>query len=317
MDHRILTSNRTYEVTRFKGRTKTEREGKWLAHRNDGVGGSDMAAIMGLSPYKSPYALWLERTGRSDPEDLSGKWAIQRGNVLEGELRKRFRREHPELTVVGGTDMSLRSVAHPCMQASLDGYIWDPASKSYGVLEIKTANAYRAKDWQADDGSLHAPAYYLAQVTHYMAVTGWTWGVFYADLGSGEPVEVRFERDEQDVAAVIKAAEEFWGYVQRDEPPELTGSDVDDVYPQDDGQIEQTDDEVFRRACDEYLSRSKELSKAKTARDEVAATIKTLIGEHQGLCNDMYKATYKTSHHAQTVRKAYDSRTLRITTINQ
>ena len=69
---------------------------EWLAFRTKGVGGSDMGTILGLNPYSTPYDLWLEKTGRQQPEDISGKWAIVKGNALEVELRRRFRQLHPE-----------------------------------------------------------------------------------------------------------------------------------------------------------------------------------------------------------------------------
>ncbi|MFR7431836.1 MAG: YqaJ viral recombinase family protein [Bifidobacterium bifidum] len=135
--------------------------------------------------------------------------------------------------VIDGTDISLVSDAHPVMHASLDGFIYDEASDSWGILEIKTANANRGRtDWHNDEGELIAPDYYMAQVTHYMAVTGFRWGYFYADIGEAEPVEVRFERDEDDVDAIIHAAEDFWGFVARDEMPALTGADVAKAYPE-------------------------------------------------------------------------------------
>lgn len=139
-----------------------------------------MSTILGLNPYSTPYELWLEKTNRQQPEDISGKWAIIKGNALEVELRRRFRQLHPEYQVIDGTDISLVSKQHPSMHASLDGFVYDEESDSWGILEIKTANANRGRtDWHDETGELIAPDYYLAQVTHYMAVTGFTWGVFY------------------------------------------------------------------------------------------------------------------------------------------
>ena len=214
-----------FSLRRFggAGTTKESRHQAWLSFRTEGVGGSDMSTILGFNTYKTPYELWLEKTGRQEPEDISGRWAIIKGNALEVELRRRFRQLHPEFQVIDGTDISLVSDAHPVMHASLDGFIYDEASDSWGILEIKTANANRGRtDWHDDAGELIAPAYYVAQVTHYMAVTGFRWGYFYADIGEAEPVEVRFERDEDDVDAIIHAAEDFWGFVARDEMPALT-----------------------------------------------------------------------------------------------
>ena len=243
-----------FDVHRFRQHTKKERESAWHAFRALGVGGSDMSTILGLNPYSTPYDLWLEKTNRQQPEDISGKWAIIKGNALEVELRRRFRQLHPEYQVIDGTDISLVSKQHPLMHASLDGFVYDEESDSWGILEIKTANANRGRtDWHDETGEIVAPQYYMAQVTHYMAVTGFTWGVFYADIGESEPVEVRFERDEDDIHAVIKAAEDFWGFVTRDEMPALTGADVAKAYPEPSEGIEE-----FNRFRDDFEDRPEE-----------------------------------------------------------
>ena len=93
-----------FDVHRFRQHTKKERESAWHAFRALGVGGSDMSTILGLNPYSTPYDLWLEKTGHQQPEDISGKWAIVKGNILEVELRRRFRALHPEYQVIDGTD---------------------------------------------------------------------------------------------------------------------------------------------------------------------------------------------------------------------
>ena len=251
MARHLLKDCDAFHVIRFNQRTATERHEAWLTQRDHGVGGSDLSTILGLNKYATPYTLWLEKTGREQHMDISGKWAVVKGNALETALRARFRSLHPEWECYDGTDKSLVSNTHPCMHASLDGILYDEA-RGHGVLEIKTANAHRgATDWHDTDGNLMIPDYYMAQVTHYLSVTGWTWGVVYADIGEAEPVEIMFERDEDDITAAITAAESFWGYVERDEPPALTVPDVDDMQTreQPDG-FEQADDQEFDRpAC--------------------------------------------------------------------
>ena len=128
-------------------RTKAEREQAWLEHRTKGVGGSDMSAILGISKFDTPLDIWLSKTGRSIPEKKDS-WAIRKGKHDEPLLRQWFRDLHPELEVRDGTDLSLTSRNYPHMLASLDGYLYDPASESFGVLECKTANSYRAQDWR-------------------------------------------------------------------------------------------------------------------------------------------------------------------------
>jgi len=291
-----------FDVHRFRQHTKKERESAWHAFRALGVGGSDMSTILGLNPYSTPYDLWLEKTNRQQPEDISGKWAIVKGNALEVELRRRFRQLHPEYQVIDGTDISLVSKQHPLMHASLDGFVYDEESDSWGILEIKTANANRGRtDWHDETGELVAPQYYMAQVTHYMAVTGFTWGVFYADIGESEPVEVRFERDEDDIHAVIKAAEDFWGFVTRDEMPTLTGADVAKAYPEPSEGIEDMSDSTdLRRLMADYQQTTADLSALKQHKEELQDCILPYIGDHEGVrCGNM-QATYKHS-----TRKGY------------
>ncbi|MDN6459560.1 MAG: YqaJ viral recombinase family protein [Bifidobacterium crudilactis] len=314
MNRPALKSSEAFEVVRFRQRTKAEREAAWLAQRGLGVGGSDMSTILGVNKYQTPYSLWLEKTGRAVHEDISGRWPVIKGNVLEGELRRWFRAHHAEYSLTSGTDMSFISRQHPFLRASLDGILWCE-DRGFGVMECKTASSYRSGDWHDVDGSLKAPDYYMAQVTHYLAVTGWSYGCFVADIGESEPVEVWFERDEDDITAVIDAAEAFWGFIQRDEPPELTGVDVDELYPQDDGDIETTDSAEFDSLVNEYMHISSEQSELKQRKDAISNLLKPMIGEHSGLQSAQYQITYKTTHYKESFRPARDTRVLRTSEI--
>lgn len=306
-----------FTLHRFKQRTQQEREQAWHAFRALGVGGSDMSTILGLNAFSTPYDLWLEKTGRSEHEDISGKWAVIKGNALEGELRKRFRLLHPELQVIDGTDVSVVSKMHPIMHASLDGWLYDPETDSWGVLEIKTANASRGRlDWHDDDDNLRIPDYYIAQVTHYMAVTGFTWGYVYADIGENEPVEIRFDRDEQDVQSVITAAEEFWKFVTNDQMPRLKGEDVAKAYPQPDEDIETADDDTeLATLMREYETVKERADKAKTDMELLKDALLIRIGNRQGVRCQGFQATYKPYHHDGYTRtvKPSDGRMFRFT----
>lgn len=56
---------------------QAEDRSKWLEFRKEGIGGSDAAAIVGLSKWKSPYQLWLEKTGQVEAEDISDKEVVR------------------------------------------------------------------------------------------------------------------------------------------------------------------------------------------------------------------------------------------------
>lgn len=302
MKRHLIKDCDAFTVTSFRNlRSKAEREQAWLEHRTKGVGGSDMSAILGISHYATPLDVWLSKTGRNNPEKLDS-WAIRKGNRMEGELRQWFKDTHPELEVWDGTDLSLTSRHYPHMLASLDGYIYDPTTESFGVLECKTANSYRAQDWRDDDGNPCIPDYYACQVQHYLAVTGWQWGYVIADTSGVEPLIIRFERDEEDIAAIVNAAQNFWWFVQSGEMPALSNAeDVRKVYPEPTEELEDcSDDDDLYGLMQTYAAAQQQAKEAETKADSLKNQLITRIGPREGLSCGGYKATSKTVH-----RKGY------------
>lgn len=316
-----LKDTERYTIERFQQPKRADREAAWLESRKKGVGGSDVSTIMGLNKYKTAYQLWMEKTGRMQPEDISDKWAVIKGNTLENELRKRFRAKHPETLVTDGTDKQFILNGKPYMRASLDGIIQTP--EGFGVLEIKTANHRRAGDWHDSDGNLRPPIYYLTQVMFYLLVTGWKFAIFYADIDEGEPVEIRVERDEEDIQAIQQAVDGFWAHVTDDTEPELTGADVDltqsDIMPEGWEQTEDTELEDLLNRINGYKAEENAAKKARTACED---RVKQLIGnDRQGFITRDWKAGYTTIHYkaqeARPAKPAYDMRRFSIKPIKK
>ena len=140
---------------------KMESDDEWLGFRTKGVGGSDVAAIMGISAYRSPVEVWMEKTGRKQPADLSDKEAVEWGNRLESIIRNKFAEMHPEF-IVSESGVTFVSRKRPWAHANLDGMVRD-ANGDWGVLEIKTVGKNREGDWAEG-----VPDYYMTQVTHYL-----------------------------------------------------------------------------------------------------------------------------------------------------
>ena len=316
-----LKDTERYTIERFQQFTRADRKAAWLESRKKGVGGSDVSTIMGLNKYKTAYQLWMEKTGRMQPEDISDKWAIVKGNALENELRKRVRAKHPETLVTDGTDKQFILNGKPYMRASLDGIIQTP--EGFGVLEIKTANHRRSGDWHDSDGNFQPPIYYLTQVMFYMLVTGWKFAIFYADIDEGEPVEIRVERDEDDIQAIQQAVDGFWKHVTDDTEPELTGVDVDlaqsDIMPEGWEQTEDTELEDLLNRINGYRAEENAAKKARTACED---RVKQLIGnDRQGFITRDWKAGYTTIHYkaqeARPAKPAYDMRRFNIKPIKK
>lgn len=187
---------------------------EWLKQRNKGLGGSDAGSVLGLSPYKSAYTLWAEKTGLIDSH-IPDNEAMRVGRDLEQYVAERF----TEATglKVQRSGYSFQSKEHPWMLGNVDRLI---VGENAG-LECKTANALTKTDYSGGD----IPAAYYAQCYHYMAVTGAdAWYIAILVMGKGFYWH-KIERDEAEIEALISAEKDFWQLVQDRKPPALDGSD--------------------------------------------------------------------------------------------
>ncbi|GAA5784354.1 YqaJ viral recombinase family protein [Chitiniphilus shinanonensis] len=189
----------------------------WLALRGSGIGSSDAAAAIGLSPYKSPLSLWLEKTGRKVPEDLSAKPAVRWGTVLEPVLAGVYAEETG--CRVRRVNAVLRHAEHGFMLANLDRELVGHPDGS-GLLEIKTAGYHLAPQWE--DG---IPVAYQCQVLHQLAVTGHPWADVAVLIGGQDFRVYRVARDEARIADLVRLESRFWRHVQSDLQPDPDGSD--------------------------------------------------------------------------------------------
>lgn len=195
--------------------TETMPYTDWLDYRKQGIGGSDAAVVCGISRYKSPVELWMEKTGQL-PAQEAGEAAYW-GNQLEALVRTEFTKR-TGIEVEHRMEL-LRSDEHPFMQANLDGVCHNPDIGPC-IFEAKTASAFKAGEWEGG-----IPDEYLLQIQHYMAVTGYR-GTYIAALIGGNSFRWKFiERDDELIAAMILLEERFWQHVQDKTPPVLDGSD--------------------------------------------------------------------------------------------
>lgn len=186
---------------------------KWLETRNAGIGGSDASVIMGLNPYKSPYQLWLEKTGQAEAPDLSGNQYIYWGHKNEGNIADWFMEDTGKKVRRLGT---LRSRAHPFMLANVDRAVMGEEAG----LEIKTAGVNQAKKWKGDE----IPDSYYCQCLHYLMVTGADRWYIAVLIGGNEAIRKTVERNDEDIKALIEAERDFWDHVVTRTPPPVDGS---------------------------------------------------------------------------------------------
>lgn len=200
---------------------------EWLQARNNRIGGSDAAAIIGLNPYMSNVELWEIKTGRRQQEDISQKSYVKYGTKAEKYLRELFKLDHPEYLVLYQENNMFLNDAYPWAHASLDGWIGSE-NGFRGIWECKTTNILNSQQKEKWDNRI--PDNYYCQLLHYFMVTEYKFAVLKAQLkyDYGDDVmcvtkEYRIERTEveQDIRYLAEKEKEFWKHVEEDRKPTL------------------------------------------------------------------------------------------------
>lgn len=191
--------------------------------RMNGIGSADAPVILGISGFKTPMELWLEKTGRRTPEDLSENEAVHWGEKLEDVIAQEFAERHPGLTVRRHRRV-IRSRKYPFALAHLDRATRN-AEGIMAPLEIKTSSKW--DDWK--DG---VPVYYRPQVQHQMLVTNAPYAYVAVLVNGRYWKEYTIERDEEFLEALVTEEEAFMQCVRTLTPPDPRSySDVCLRYP--------------------------------------------------------------------------------------
>lgn len=194
---------------------------EWLEYRRLGIGGSDAAAILGISPWRTARDLYYDKLNVVTADDMDNWVALEVGNLLEPLVARIFAKK-TGLKVYQWKKM-FQHPDYPWMLADLD-YLVDLPDGTRAILEIKTTN-FNAKDKWWYDGKEIVPIYYESQGRHYMAVMGID-RVYYCCLyGNNEDnVIIRhIDRDMDYEQELIALEGMFWNeHVLAKNPPDYT-----------------------------------------------------------------------------------------------
>ena len=263
-------------ITRDVDVESMEDEARWHFERRLGIGGSDVAAILGISQYKTAYQVWQEKTGEAEPEDLSDKDYVTVGHMLEGVIAQLY-------TLKTGTRLDAPEKPYICrnspwLRANLDFITID----NQRIIECKTANAFSAKTQWGASGTDIVPEPYLLQVMHYMHVTG----IHEADLavliGGNDFRMYPLEYHQALSDRVNQRLHDFWfnHVIAGVEPEPSNLQDLQQMYPKDNGQIVVASDDVLEaiRAREKAVEMKKEADETLKTQE---AIIKKFMGENQ------------------------------------
>lgn len=189
----------------------------WLATRKSGLGGSDAAAAIGVSPYKSPFEVYAEKRGEREPDDLSDNERVKWGLRLEAVIAEAYAEETGRR--VRRINRVLRHPLHTFMLGNIDR---DVVGEPRG-LECKNVGyeaAHFSDDAWGPSGSDKVPMPYFIQCQHYMLVKPDWQVVDLAALIAGNELRIYpIARDEETINALLRLESAFWHNVTNGIPP--------------------------------------------------------------------------------------------------
>lgn len=272
---------------------------EWLQERTKGIGGSDAGIILGLSKYRTPFELWLEKTGQVDPVEIDNEaiyWGSEMENVVAKEFEKRtgkkvrrsnFMYSHPEYHFI---------------RANVDRLVVGESA----VLECKTASAWLANEWKDDE----IPATYLIQVQHYLGVTGKEKGYIAVLIGGNRFVWKEIKRDDELITMIFNAEKDFWErHVIGGEPPELDGSSAAEKYIKEKYDQAEKDKEIvlpsdYKALLIQYEKIKSDEKLIKTAKTEIENKIKDELKDAEKGLVDSFLVTWKNQSRTSVDSKA-------------
>jgi putative phage-type endonuclease len=250
--------------------------------RRTGIGSSEIAAVVGLSPYATPLDVWRAKVEGLSIEETP---AMKRGRILEDAVADWYAEDtgarlercatirHPESPI---------ALATPDRIATL--------GSERRILEIKTANLRTLADW-GEPGTDEVPQAYLLQVQWELACSG----LMSADLAvliAGDDFRIyHLKRDFELEQMLLERAESFWRkHVETRTPPELDGSEsaaswLASRFPKDNGAIIPATPEA-EQWVREYRAAAAEAQVAARRRDAAKNRLKEVMGEAKRLQGD-------------------------------
>ncbi|MFE3033093.1 YqaJ viral recombinase family protein [Streptomyces canus] len=240
---------------------------QWEEVRRSGIGGSEVAKILGLNKYQGPRHVFEEKHGRPVPMDDQLAEYAEVGLEIEDFIAHLFTKRTgiPAVPTPG----TLANTDRPWMRSNVDRYALDPETGAVGApVELKNRSAYQLDDWQ--DGVPDGPA---LQVHWNMAVGGWSYGWAVALVGGNTLRYHRVERDEELVGTLIDVCGRwFQRHVIEGYPPPADGLEATKdllgqlwrVKPTDVVEVSRTKAEKLRKRRASLIAQIKELDEQRT-----------------------------------------------------
>jgi len=265
------------------------------------IGGSDIASIMSLNPWKTPLQAWAEKTGEIVPDDISGIERVELGTELEEFVSKKFERRYKKDT---GEDIKVRRDTRTFRHSKYEYMVAHIDRRIVGsdaIFEAKTTSAFNDKSWKEEE----IPTPYLLQCTWYLGITGMHKAYIGCLIGGQKFVWKEISFDQELFDTMVEKARDFWeNYVQKKVPPMAVGDDSDllvELFPKDSSPEfiqahEETNDMIS--LLQETKMHLKEMVDEKK---DIESRLKQMIGDNVGIITSMFKVSWKSQRGAPRI----------------
>jgi len=252
-----------------------EARAKWVEGRKAYVGASEVAAVMGLSPWDGPVGVWMKKTGRKDGH-IEGL-RLRKGTHMESFILEEA--AEALAVTVESHPMVLQHPEVPALCCNLDGFAFTPEGTA--VVEAKCTNSRNRKalkEWAA--GGRPAPGTSMmcwwVQVQTQLEVSNLDLGYLAVEC-DGDLFVIEIPRDRMMGATIADVVGSFWGNVQEDQMPAPSGADsgaLGELYHQPRPEIESISFDDMGDALSEYREVAAKLKELGLKKKELENTLK-------------------------------------------
>lgn len=264
-------------VIRPKDRTE------WLKYRESGIGSSEVATIVGLNPWETPYQLWRRKVGLDAPK--LENFAMKAGHYLEDAVSLFWQDETGQQVIKSSAgDWLIRDDERPYLQVSPDRTYWladmPHSNENKGILECKTTQMTIDED--------DIPKHWFVQVQYQLGVAGYQHGSL-AWLTQGRNFGYKDLAFVPDFFAwLVEEVDKFWvDNIQAKQEP--TAANVQDILLKynrhTDGKIVEVNDEIFA-AYQDLKAVKDELSAIEEKKTALEEKIKLGFGDAEAISYD-------------------------------
>ena len=257
--------------------------------RKRGIGGSDVAKILGLSKWGTAYDVWREKLHVGEATNISTP-RTEFGVIMEAEIAKYFALKNG--FAYKKEKEQLAHPKYPFLLGHIDGWLVprkDSKLTERGIAEVKTTSKRVFDSWKGE-----IPREYYCQVQHYLSIAGAPWAYLIILITETREIKEYFvEYDKEYHEAILKTLKEFWNEnVLKNVPPEMTGEDYGKV---DETILEPIEADVATATAYSELKEVAEKKAVIVAReDELKNVLKEFMGTREVLtCNNQVIATWK------------------------